>query len=190
MKKLIDGITKRIETHHTLYDTPVSGILWEEILFKSFLELKRCKPNAWSSGSHRVGADIINVKKWGDISCKSGVLANNRLKFSGSRTTQYKTIEEKVEFFSTKKEDNYFCLSRNPRDWEVGKKIYYFCFFPHIEYGKLDWETNSGGWGAVNESMSCTINKSMSDQLWTDISIKNIKFKIINLDNDLTSCFS
>lgn len=182
MKQLIESIKTKLETHHSLYDTPVSGILWEEILYKSLLGLGRCDNTSWCHNSQRTGADIIGVQVHGNISCKSGTIKNNRLKFSGSRTTKYKTIEEKLSFLSEKSEDVYFCLSRNVKEWEQGNKIYYLSRFDHIKYNKMKWNEREKDWYALNNKMECYINKSMSDQLWTYLDMDHIIVDVINLD--------
>lgn len=182
MKKLIETIKNKLETHHTLYDTPVSGILWEEVLYKALLGLDRCDTTSWIHNSQRIGADILNTQVHGDISCKSGTIKNGRLKFSGSRTTKYKTIKEKLEFFSKKKEDSYFCLSRNVKEWKEGNKIYYLCRFDRIRYDRMKWTERDKDWISANRKMDCYINKSMSDQLWTYINMEHVIVDVIELD--------
>ena len=179
MKKLVEEITNRIKLHHELYSIPVADLMWEEILFKS---LKKVGDNGatWDAGSHAIGADVTN-SKYGDISCKTGAktyvkkLDSTFIKINGSRTTKHKTIEEKKKFFAIKKEDVYFCLARNKKEWEFGQKKYYLSIFKTLNHAKLEWKETFGkngkstGWSASSDEMKCKISKSMSDQLWTEV---------------------
>ena len=179
MKTLIKEIDRRLTSHHDLYDSPCNGILWEEVLLKSLVATGD-KNASWEGGSHKIGADITK-SKYGDISCKSG--AKNYIKkedttylsISGSRTGKYETIEEKAEFFAIKKEDVYFCLARDKKEWERGEQKYYLCVFKTLDHAGLEWQETFGksgestGWSASNDYMNCKISKSMSDQLWTEL---------------------
>ena len=184
MKSLIKEITRRIEHHHAIYSIPVADLMWEEILFQS-LKFVGDDGATWDAGSHAIGADIMN-SKYGDISCKTGAKKyvkkydTNFLKLNGSRTTKYKTIEEKKEFFAIKKEDVYFCLSSIVKEWtkpytDLDQKKYYLVIFKTLDHAGLKWtetfskEGESNGWSASNDYMKCKITKSMSDQLWTEL---------------------
>lgn len=179
MKSLIKEITRRIEHHHDIYSIPVADLMWEEILYRS-LEVVGETDAIWDSGSHKIGADIL-ATKYGDISCKTGAKKyvkkydTTYLKLNGSRTTKYETIEEKTEFFAIKKEDVYFCLARDKKEWERGEKKYYLYVFKTLDHAGLEWEETFGkngkstGWSASNDYMNCKISKSMSDQLWTEL---------------------
>ena len=179
MKKLMKEITRRIEHHHDIYSIPVADLMWEEILFRS-LKVVGETGAIWDAGSHAIGADIL-ATKYGDISCKTGAMKyvkkydTTYLKLNGSRTTKYKTIEEKSGFFAIKKEDVYFCLARNEKEWKRGEKKYYLCVFKTLDHAGLEWEETFGksgestGWSASNDYMNCKISKSMSDQLWTEL---------------------
>jgi hypothetical protein len=132
----------------------------------------------------------LDLSKWiscvtdfgyGDISCKTGAktyvkkLDSTFIKINGSRTTKHKTIEEKKKFFAIKKEDVYFCLARNKKEWEFGQKKYYLSIFKTLNHAKLEWKETFGkngkstGWSASSDEMKCKISKSMSDQLWTEV---------------------
>ena len=62
---------------------------------------------------------------------KSGQLLENKTKvrISSHRTSKYKTLEDKINFISKKHCDKYVLLSRDEKEWEVGKKIYYLMIF-------------------------------------------------------------
>ena len=153
--------------------------MWEEILYNS-LRVVGDDNVTWDAGSHAIGADVKN-SKYGDISCKTGAKKYVKkcdttfIKINGSRTTKYKTIEEKKEFFAIKKEDIYFCLARDKKEWELGQKKYYLSVFNTLNHAELEWKETFGkngkstGWSASNDNMNCKISKSMSDQLWTEI---------------------
>ena len=68
-ENVLKEIKERIKKHHELYDSKISSILWEEILYKSFI--KNNLKSEWNMGGHGVGTDV----KCEDISisCKSGV---------------------------------------------------------------------------------------------------------------------
>ena len=179
MKNLVKEVTRRIELHHELYSIPVADLMWEEILYNS-LRVVGDDNVTWDAGSHAIGADVKN-SKYGDISCKTGAKKYVKkcdttfIKINGSRTTKYKTIEEKKKFFAIKKEDIYFCLARDKKEWELGQKKYYLSVFNTLNHAELEWKETFGknnkstGWSASNDNMNCKISKSMSDQLWTEI---------------------
>ena len=51
------------------------------------------------------------------------------LRINGSRTTKYKTLEEKIKFLSENKDDVYYCLARNKKEWKDGLRKYYLFIF-------------------------------------------------------------
>jgi len=183
MENLIETIKKKIEIHHSLYDIPVADLMWEEILYKSLKDSDMAGDAEWQSGGHGIGADIMNVPNFGDISCKTGAwkertrIGDTVLVINGSRTTKYPSIEEKIEFLSKKKEDVYFCLARNLKDWKQNKKIYRLCIFPRLRHHEMKWKIAPNGrdWVAENSEMKCKITKNMSDQLWTELQTKYIE---------------
>ena len=178
--QLINAIHERIALHHNLYTIPVADLMWEEILAASLVDIGY--GGEWEPGSHKIGADITGVKNFGDISCKTGAWqvkprkGETTLLLNGSRTTKYPTIEEKIEFLSQKKEDHYFCLARNKRDWVKGKLAYKLCIFPTLPHHEMEWEQAGNGkdWYAENEQMRCKITRKMSDQLWTELHTAHI----------------
>lgn len=171
MDRLAEKITQKIKIHHSIYNLPIFGELWEEILHNSFIDLGQLsywKPNR----SHGVGKDITH-EKYGKISCKSGIyhIKNNTLMISGSRTSKHKTLEDKLKFLSQDHEDHYFCLARNKKEWELGKKQYYFFQFDSmkIDYSKQNWIPTNNGWKFDNCDFSGKILASASGQVWTTI---------------------
>ena len=180
-KKLIREIEKRILVHHHLYKTPIKGVLWEEIFAQSVIATgghSDWQPN----NSHEAGKDqsvIIGDLNNLRISNKSGyyTISSNSLKISGSRTTTYSTIEEKVEYISDKKEDVYVCLATS--SLKKDDNYYIFWFDTNIlDYGNQVWVETIGkqgehsGWKCECNRYRAWINKSLSDQLWTHINLK------------------
>ena len=109
-KKLTKDLIKNFNSYHNLLDVPINGIVWENILYNVLL--KQSKNVIWNYKSHKTGEDI-KFENIG-ISCKGGRLQGknkDRLKISSYRTTVYKTIEEKLDYFDENHEDVYFCLS-------------------------------------------------------------------------------
>jgi hypothetical protein len=174
--KNIDAIHKRIQAHHRLYDLPVFAEIWEEILHKSFIDINN--ESEWTpTRSHAIGKDIIH-KDLGKISCKSGEynFKKKTLTINGSRTTKYKTIEEKIAFISEHNDDKYFCLSRNKKEWLTGVKRYYLFVFDSatLDYSNNNWVVTNGGWKCTSNTFNAKIVKNMSDQLWVDLKVSYI----------------
>lgn len=180
-KKLIREIEKRLLVHHHLYTTPIKGVLWEDIFAKSVVAVGGTtdwKPD----NSHESGRDqscslgeLGNVR----ISNKSGyyTISSSSLKISGSRTTSYSTIDEKIAYISDKKEDYYVCLSTSSLKKDPNYYIFYFDT-NILDYSKQEWVVNynkSGdivGWKCECPQYKAWISSSMSDQLWTNINLK------------------
>ena len=84
-------------------------------------------------------------------------------------------LKKMLNAINIKKEDIYFCLARDKKEWELGQKKYYLSVFNTLNHAELKWKETFGkngkstGWSASNDNMNCKISKSMSDQLWTEI---------------------
>ena len=180
-RKLIREIEKRILVHHYLYKTPIKGTLWEDIFAHSVIAVGGTSD--WrADNSHESGKD--QSCSWGDlentrISNKSGyyTISSNSLKISGSRTTTFPTIEEKVQYISDKKEDYYVCLAQSTL--KKDENYYIFWFDTNVlDYQNQIWEEtldkkgSSSGWKCESPKYRAWINKSLSDQLWTHINLK------------------
>ena len=198
LSQLCDTIKDVVSSHHKIYDLPVLGEYWENVLSKS-LRANGIN-NDWTPDlNHVQGLDMIvegNLR----ISCKSGQIMGRQqsdLKFSGSRMTKYETLQDKLDYLSDKKEDIYMLLSRSKRDWNKGERKYSFIAFPSdiLQYGTLNWVdtfatrgNNIGklnGHKASNEVLDANISFSCSHQLWTKIKDfkdnKNIFIKEISV---------
>jgi len=186
-KDMVKNIKNKITQHHKLYRFPVKAELWEDI----FDQVINGKDSNWSGGGHSVGADVISE---GDDKTryqnKSGVINLNKniIKWNGHRTTSHKTIDEKIDFISKSHYDKYVMLGRNKKDWDKGIKRYWYIEFDSkkIDYTKLNWiekyskNGNLTGWVGTNVKLpySAVINKSQSDQLWTECDLDYLGKKI------------
>jgi hypothetical protein len=171
-----NSIKIRINKHHQLYDLPLTAEYWEETLHKSFSDIGQ--NTDWQPDrSHKISEDMKH-EYFGRISCKSGAVKITKKKkalvVSGSRTGKYKTIEEKLKFFSLKKEDVYFCLSRNKKEWDKGSKKYYLYVFNSsiLNLSEQTWNETGGGWRCENKIYKAWITKKLSDQLWFEINME------------------
>ena len=176
IERLGKELKSRIDDYHDMFTFPLKGELWEEVLSKSLKSIG--VDNDWQpTGSHKSGSDMKVLQTGELISCKSGTIDNyGTLTLSGSRSTKYKTLDEKIDFFSNKQEDLYALLAKPP-GVSAGIPDYEFILFHTglLDYRSLDWDKNKSGkaYVAENEHLSCRIQSSMSGQLWTDI--KNYK---------------
>ena len=178
--EFVEHIRIKLEQHHKLYRFPVKAELWEDI----FDQVLNGNESTWEGGGHSTGADVVCKSSNTKFQLKSGDLSfgKNTVKWNGHRTTQYKTISEKVAFISIHKVDKYVMLARSSKDWKNGIKRYYLLVFDSsvIQYDKLVWSETIGknglvnGWVGKSEpdlGYSALISKAMSDQLWTTASL-------------------
>jgi hypothetical protein len=184
--ELVEEIERRVRDHHKLYDLSVKGEYWEEILAKSII-VTGGQSDWLAERTHTIGKD--QICSWGSyenkrISNKSGVytISSNTLKINGSRSTTYSTLEDKIAYFSDKKEDFYFCLATSTLKKDLN--YYLFCFETNIlDYKKADWQEHYNdkkelmGWKCTTPIYNAWIKRNMSDQLWTHIKldVANIK---------------
>lgn len=177
---LIDGLTKKLKAHHSVYRLPCTSEFLEELIANTLSEhgLK----NDWQPNrSHTVSKDM-SLDTGPSISVKSGVYANNTLTFSGSRLGKHDTLDKMINHVLENKSDYYVCLAKADQDWssvpsQNETKTYYLFIFDAnvLMYDLPLWnkvQTKSGGYNYVMESigMSARINTSMSSQLWTTVS--------------------
>jgi hypothetical protein len=179
-QKLVPLIQRRLELHHQLYSGQCKAELWEE---KSAWALRQAGFGSdWKPDfNHAVGVDQ-HTDSGVAISNKGGKMnANNTLMtISGSRLTKHKTIQEKLEFLKSKPEQLVFCLATNNKEWQQDLKRYYFVVVDakKLDYHNQEWvPTYPQKGGDTPNGYKCDagkfrakISKSMSDQIWTDIS--------------------
>ena len=177
-ENIVKSLERQLKLHHKLYSIRCKSELWEEISARALRETGY--GSDWLPDfNHFIGTDQTTDDGI-NISNKSGLLNKNntKMKISGSRTTKYKTIEEKLCFLENKSEDFIFCLAINPYEWKKGKRIYYFIVIDakKLDYHKQKWNESYSkkgeltGWNCVSEYYNSKITISMSHQLWTDIS--------------------
>ena len=167
-KQLTDELISHFGEYHNLLDVPINGLIWENLLYNSLIN--QSNNVIWKSGSHQTGTDI-QFEGIG-ISCKGGRLKGNKkdkFKVSSYRSTSYKTLEEKINFFSEKHEDVYFCLSYE--DAKTKHEYRLFTFDADIlDYRSLNWKETKSGWKGVG-IFQAEIRKKMSDQLWLQLPV-------------------
>lgn len=179
-QSLVPLIQRRLELHHQLYSGQCKAELWEET---SAWALRQAGFGSdWKPDfNHAVGVDQHTDNGVG-VSNKGGKMnaTNTVMTISGSRLTQHKTIEEKLTFLANKPEDLVFCLATNNKEWQNGLNRYYFVVLDakKLDYQNHQWEPtypkNGGnqpnGYKCVTDKFKAKITKSMSDQIWTDVS--------------------
>lgn len=177
---ILKHIKTRIKKHHKLYDLTIKGEYWEEILAKSIIDVGGTTD--WTpERTHCVGRD--QTCSWGEIdnkriSNKSGVytISSNTLKISGSRSTTFETLEEKIKHFSDKQEDLYFCLATSTLKKDLNYYLFYF-ESGLLDYQNAEWheqynEDQLIGWNCETTNYKAWIKRNMSDQLWTHIKLE------------------
>ena len=178
---LVPHIKERLQKHHALYSGQCKAEYWEENLCYALNQAGF--GSDWTPDfNHKVGVDQMTDDGI-RISNKGGNVDKDMLTISGSRLTKHKTIEDKLDFLSDKKEDYVFCLATEKKDWDKGNKIYYFIVVDSnvLDYHKQEWSEMFGqrgasinkltGWQCFSEAYHAKITKSMSDQLWTTIKL-------------------
>lgn len=108
-----EAMKKRLQLHHSVYDSRCKDIFLEENFHKALLSLNIT--SLWKSGSHSVKHDIMTNGP--DIGIKSGqiVFAKNTLTYSGSRLGSHDTIEEKIDFLEANKPHYTFFMAEKKK---------------------------------------------------------------------------
>ena len=182
LEELIPVLTKRVKAYHQLFSLPLIAEQWEETLHRAFKHIgynTTWKPDR----SHAVGEDMrLEGIENSRISCKSGQFVNNRslgktcVKFNGSRSTSYPTIEEKIAHFCESHDDYYFLLAK---DKKFNKKYKLLVFESSIcRVDQLTWRESASkkSWNGEGEFKAC-IGISMSAQLWTTLPLDIIPYQ-------------
>lgn len=186
IKELRSSIEKNIKVFHSLLSQPITGTIWEELLAKSFTEIGY--ETTWKpDNSHKVGEDmrIISLEN-SRISCKSGVITYNRthklgecVQFSSSRTTSFKTLEEKLDHLSKRHYDYHFMLSKSDKFDGTYKLLIIKADKCNVR--DLEWESNKNGKPddyvtKVRGPFKATITGSMSGQLWVTLPLTRVEY--------------
>lgn len=185
-KDLLAAIEKNIKAFHTLLCQPITGTIWEELLSRSFNQIGY--ETTWKpDNSHKVGEDmrIISLEN-SRISCKSGVITHNRthklgecVQFSSSRTTSFKTLEEKLDHLSKRHYDYHFMLSKSDKFDGTYKLLIINADKCNVR--DLEWESNKNGKPddyvtKVGGPFKATITGSMSGQLWVTLPLSRAEY--------------
>lgn len=110
------------------------------------------------------------------ISIKSGIVKDNKLTISYSRTTAQKTLDDKINYLSSF--ENLIIGISHEKLKTYNKNIlskhkYYLYYFPanFISFQSMDWETKNQSFIGEDKknNILVTINKNMSDQPWIKI---------------------
>lgn len=192
-KNVKDRLIPLILKWHILMRLPLLGECFEDILDQGFNNAgikTDWKPNR----SHQIGKDmeLYNYKK-SKISCKSGIIKNNILKISGSRTSKQKTLKEKIHHLCIDRENWYFCLAKE----KPFNNKYLLCIFKselikesikNIDSWSLETYENGSFKKAlclcVKKIKSRLLTKSTSNQFWCEIPLEVIDYKYpINILN-------
>jgi len=186
MNNLVMKIKKNVKMYHTIIRQPITGTIWEEILTNSFSDIGHA--TTWKpDNSHKVGEDMRLVDfTESRISCKSGVLKNNRshnlgscVEYSGSRTTSFKTLEEKLEHLSKSHCDYHFMLSKKDKFDGTYKLIIIKSDMCNVK--DLEWKPNKNK--KIGDYVSdqggdfkAEIRESCSGQLWVTLPLSRVSY--------------
>lgn len=175
LKKIFRKIKQRIAKHRKLYPKiPIKGELWEHILYDSLKEMGYSA--LWDSGSHKEEEDIF-CTPWNRISCKSGkyVKSKNIIQISGSRTTRFKELDEKLNHLTKKHSDWIFSLEHNKI---TDNYTIHIINTDILKYNDLSWTSclKTKNFQGVSDGLKINIVKAMSDQVWYDISLDSVSF--------------
>ena len=178
--RLIPVLTRRITQYHEMFSLPLIAEQWEETLHRSLDEVGY--KTTWEPiRSHAIGEDmrLVGVDN-SRISCKSGQFINDRtlhkacVKFNGSRSTRFPTIDEKIGHFSASQDDYYFLLAKHKKFNNQYKLIIFESILCRAD--KLAWTESASkkSWNGCGD-FSAVIGKSMSAQLWTTLPLDMIR---------------
>lgn len=202
------SITNQIKRWHSFMTVPVSGVPAENLLHQAILD-NGGTSNWMDNNSHKSGADL-NGGKHGEVgvSQKTGKItkSTNTLTISGSRTTSYDGLDNKINFFDGKCKNFDFYLTISRIDTKKKKKLltreYRIFVIPAdaIKASSKKWTAvpikNSDKFNYISDSengLMMRINEKMSGQFWMYIKldefpdiheIANIKFNAEDLGKD------
>ena len=169
---------ERFESYSGIIRYPIKGEVLEELLTQAF-EAAGLVAN-WNMGSHSPGSDISMVSKNGhkiSLSVKSALIKGvhkKKMSISSFRTTKYKTLEEKLDYFDGpgKNFDYYLVLARmedkNEKRTGFREYILYLMESDFIQAKDMVWKEVSSGWQTerCKNGHDIKIQKAMSDQFW------------------------
>ncbi len=173
------ALEQEIISYSGIRKFPIKGELWEEISVDA-LKSAGLKVD-WEAGSHGSGADIFLPDLNEGISNKSGKITRTKttgkheLSISSYRTTKYKTLQAKLNFFDGdgKNFKNYLVLTREENK-ETRKYRVILIDATKVSAKTLKWSKKMSrtgkqtGWFGHDEKLGIKMNiqKAMSDQFW------------------------
>ena len=177
----------------------VSDRLAETIISETFLQVNLA--HTYDGGSHKIGSDIYlidekcSTNKGYGLSIKTGTTTSPKptntpiLNLSGSRTTTYKEIADKLSFFKRSSPNGYIAFSRPSKakmqtDGSTNDVNYTVYLFEGSEVNlgeSRDWIINKQGFKFESDKLTATITKSMSDQLWLKVKMAEINCVAITI---------
>jgi len=175
--KLRTNIQKSIIAYQTLTRMPVKEANWEYVLHQAAERSKL--PVLWTPGSHKSGADIeIDGKSY---SCKTTRTASKtkHINISSYRLTRHASGTDPMKFIREIDEvranyEHYALLVRTTSassPLEVSQYHVYRIPSTKLKAHKLEWQrSEQGDWIGHGYEFSMTIKKSMSYQLWLQVS--------------------
>lgn len=134
----IDIIKCKIIDHEKIYRTKIKGDQVEDILSQALEEIGFSNDWLKNRGSHRKGTDIVLDENGLKISSKSGKVDSAKgksfLTITSYRTSEHKTLEEKINFISSKHEDIIFSFAENEKN-----NFYTLRVFEKPDLASLSW---------------------------------------------------
>lgn len=171
---------ERVVIWHKNFSFPLKAEMLEEVLSRTFFEDMKLK-GEWKKGGHQPGIDI-DVYDEDSYSVKSGKETTNQIKISSSRTTTYKTLEEKINFYKNVENTftKYFLFSKKETDLNLRYTIY---IIPKekISIDNIEWKDSNNWQGEDKENnYYFSIVESMSHQIWITLNKDYISDSIID----------
>lgn len=135
-----------------------------------------------SINNHQKQFDIKHSNN--KISIKSGVVQNDLLSLSYSRTTQFPTLDEKINYLSSF--DNLILGIASEKIKNSNKNVlyhtkYYLYYFPadQIDLKNMLWTDNPNSYHGIDKLTNTIVDikKKLSDQPWITLPTSNIFIK-------------
>jgi hypothetical protein len=176
---------EKFKSHHELYPSiRIKSVHWEHIFQDVASELDIVKDVIWDSKSHRSGTDIefyFNDGESKNISMKSGEIKGDFLKVSSFRTSQFKTINEKVNHsVKTMSEEDYVIFltyddfNKEYNVFTIDSKVL-VNKLKSLEWNKIENKNGNNKFVGERKDFNAAFIESMSGQLWYSIHLKHLK---------------
>lgn len=157
-------ILQNINLHHSIYNTPIDGIYFEEIINNGLLKLGI--ETDWNplDKSHKQGVDVCGY------SLKTCRLKANKFSITSFRTTSQKTLDDKLKYINNISDgiDGYVvCIKEFSK--KTGDLKYFIYQFDHgvdfLDINNYQFEECSSGYVGKFGNCVARITFSMSHQL-------------------------